>query len=198
MPNYVINVVKFEEGFDKELARKVFLDEEGFVSFEKIYPKPECLKEFSLYVHLVDMAKSKIDGKDISREYESLCPEEKIDVDRALSNYNECGYVYWYDWTTDVWGTKWNATCQPDGGQDLSKGLIVFQTAWEHPGKILSEFSKKLPDTSLFIEYADEDIGSNCDSYHLKNGERYQCISDNDAELFGLNLWKRCGYTFIS
>lgn len=47
---------------------------------------------------------------------------------------------------------------------------FAFDTAWSHPEKIIRALSDKIPDLKFFIEYADEDIGSNCGEYNITNG----------------------------
>ncbi|MCY9864984.1 hypothetical protein OTK49_20930 [Vibrio coralliirubri] len=55
---------------------------------------------------------------------------------------------------------------------------INFDTAWRCPRPVFVTLSKKYPELTFEITYADEDIGSNCGRYQLKNG---YVISTNEA-----------------
>ena len=63
------------------------------------------------------------------------------------------------------WGTKWNS-------YDLSfkDNVFTFDTAWSTPFLVIERLSQIFPDVLIKVKYADEDIGSNCGWYDLKNG----------------------------
>jgi len=83
-----------------------------------------------------------------------------------INNYIQYGCINWYDWRVKYWGTKWNAY-----SQSLIKDGVQFQTAWSTPFPAMCGLSKMFPELVFHINYADEDVGSNCGSYDLKNGE---------------------------
>lgn len=85
-----------------------------------------------------------------------------------LRNHRKCGYLHSMDFARKVWGTKWNACEQ---SHDVSLGAASFETAWSCPHGVLEALSKRFPDEEIAVEFADEDIGSNCGSFTLKNGE---------------------------
>lgn len=85
-----------------------------------------------------------------------------------LENYRACGYLHSMDFARKVWGTKWNA-CKPEA--DPAAGSAQFETAWSCPEGVLRELSKRFPDESISVTYADEDIGSNCGTFTLKAGQ---------------------------
>lgn len=93
----------------------------------------------------------------------------------------------WYDWSCANWGTKWNAC---DTVVDFD--VIEFETAWSTPLPVFVELSKRLKDISITVDYADEDIGSNCGSLVIVNGEVSECEPSNPRE-FACNLW---GYDY--
>lgn len=76
------------------------------------------------------------------------------------------GEKNWYGWNIKNWGTKWNA-------YEVSWNFdeVLFQTAWSIPDPVLLEISKKFPEQTVLVEYADEDSGSNCGIIRLKNGQ---------------------------
>jgi hypothetical protein len=93
--------------------------------------------------------------------------------------------VCWYSWNVDAWGTKWNAyspEVEPTEG-DLCR--VKFQTAWSHPFPVVEALALKFPDEEIYVEYADEDFGSNLGTYLIKGGEVYgvnQPADYNSAE----------------
>lgn len=64
------------------------------------------------------------------------------------------------------WGTKWNA-CRSTRNGDIA----FFDTAWTCPLPFYIALSKKFPTELISVTYADEDIGSNCGTFKLLNGE---------------------------
>lgn len=83
--------------------------------------------------------------------------------DLPKDGFNQGGY----EWCRDHWGTKWDAY---DIGFDYDS--VYFQTAWSTPLPIWAELSKRFPDLRLEVEYADEDIGSNCGRLAYMNGKQ--------------------------
>jgi hypothetical protein len=73
----------------------------------------------------------------------------------------------WYDWCNDNWGTKWDVR---ETFED-EEGNICFDTAWSTPMEVLTHLSKIWYDLIFEVSYADEDLGSNCGRYELKNGK---------------------------
>lgn len=93
----------------------------------------------------------------------------------------------WYDWSCANWGTKWNAC---DTVVDFN--VIEFETAWSTPLPVFVELSKRLKDKVITVHYADEDIGSNCGTLEILNGEVSEFEPENPRE-FACNLW---GYDY--
>ena len=89
----------------------------------------------------------------------------------------------WYDWRCENWGTKWNSS----GALIVDDNTYEFDTAWSTPYEVLVELSKQFPNSTISVDYADEDIGSNCGSYVLKNGELLEETNGDDD--FALDLW---------
>ncbi len=86
---------------------------------------------------------------------------------QMLRNKRITGYFHTMDFARDVWGTKWNA-CRPK--HDLEAGTAEFETAWSFPEPILMKLSQRFPDTPIHVQYADEDIGSNCGELNFLGG----------------------------
>lgn len=86
---------------------------------------------------------------------------------QMLRNYRKCDVFHNMDFARNAWGTKWNA-CDPSA--DVEAGTAHFDTAWSCPVPVFEALSKKFPDDSIEITFADEDIGSNCGTFTLKGG----------------------------
>ena len=68
----------------------------------------------------------------------------------------------WYQWCPKYWGTKWNAMCKEDASRCTSD-TIYFQTAWNGVPKLVYLLSSRFPLVDILYEFADEDIGYNCE-----------------------------------
>lgn len=102
-------------------------------------------------------------------------------------NLKRYGSVNWYDWDLHNWGTKWNAN-----ETVVDSDVIEFQTAWSAPSPIYLKLSKELPDEVIEVNYADEDIGSNCGVLRYKDGEVEKVDIDNPTK-FACDVW---GYDY--
>ena len=101
-----------------------------------------------------------------------------------INNVKKYGFSTWYEWSCKNWGTKWNACHTIWDGED---NYVEFETAWVCPFPIFKEISKKYH-TSLIVEYADEDIGSNCGEITFTDGVN-SVIDMSDDRDFAYNVW---------
>lgn len=106
---------------------------------------------------------------------------------KGFFNLKRYGETDWYEWSIKHWGTKWNA-----GDTVVDDGSIEFETAWSTPVPVFVELSKHLEDTTIAVDYADEDIGSNCGTLEFFNGQMLQFEPENPRE-FACDLW---GYDY--
>ena len=89
----------------------------------------------------------------------------------------------WYDWSIKNWGTKWNSAhtsvrkmVKTETGYVLR---LEFDTAWSTPIPVIKELAKMYPDLQFDVQFADEDIGSNCGFYSFdKNGADVTFLDD--------------------
>lgn len=93
--------------------------------------------------------------------------KEFNDLLRCMRCLKETGYAYWYDWSPEKWGTKWNAY----EAKRVSDDKVTFQTAWSMPSKWLESLSKKFPKNRIRMRWADEDFGNNVGDVTVLNGE---------------------------
>lgn len=85
--------------------------------------------------------------------------------DKKKQAENVINYGNWYDWSVANWGTKWNAY-----DINVEGDCITFDTAWSTPAPIFAELSRRLPEATIVVKFADEDIGCNCGVLAYKNG----------------------------
>lgn len=91
----------------------------------------------------------------------------------------------WYQWNIRNWWTKWNAyECSFDE-------YIEFWTAWDMPLPIIRELAMIYEKTSFLIDYADEDIWSNCGEFLIKWREITE-LDVGDKDVFAIMLWYNC------
>ncbi|MBU9293073.1 hypothetical protein KTD18_16110 [Burkholderia multivorans] len=87
---------------------------------------------------------------------------------QMLRNFRKIGFLHSMDFARAKWGTKWNAC---DSSADIEAGTAEFDTAWSCPVPIFEALSRKFPEDVITVTYADEDIGSNCGTFSMRNGE---------------------------
>lgn len=203
MPNYVINQINIsgEQNIIDSLLEDV-KSEQNVFDFDRIKPRPKSLDiesgtdaDRSLAVYIYEL-----NGDDsLLKEYLTYPWAYKKTIDEvveyikmiryiedlgkaAYENILNYGCKDWYDWNRKNWGTKWNSSYSTVDGNS-----IRFQTAWCTPYPIIDLLSKKYPDLTFNVKYADESIGSNCGVYELKDG---QLILDEEGDIvFACGVW---------
>jgi len=194
MPNHITNILRIEAS--EELTAQIksdikSVDEEGetrHIDFNKILPMPESLMITSgsttsngiailQYRAGDDTAIRGIMGYAWANEFDT--PEDLIEhmivkgsanleeAQKALDNERLYGCRDWYGWSTDNWGTKWNAYSTNDTDVDE----VSFETAWSNPYPVIVALSVKYPEAVFHMRFADEDFGHNVGEYSLQNGD---------------------------
>ena len=215
MPNHITNIIEIVDlgGVNLKDVRKAFLNDKNHVDFSVIHPVPECLKDFEPHSGITTLAEALIQTPinahpliaALERSNRETCIEKIHDISdgdwlqvkRAISNHQQCGYMYWYEWNNANWGTKWNAYSQPDEGHPEGAATYQFETAWSHPFGLIETISKNLPSVTFNISYADEDLGSNVGTYTIKNGvtslediaPSYRDMTDEQKKHFTALAW---------
>lgn len=150
-----------------------------FDKFTRHYDKQEISK-------LKELAKQfKKDRKDNKQDafeyidYDGLGIKTLEDLgNRYIQNVLDYGFDTWYDWSCANWGTKWNSS----NTYVVDDNNVEFDTAWSCPFEVLKALSKQYADIEIYVEYADEDLGSNCGYFTLQNGEIIENV-DMDGDL---------------
>lgn len=198
MPNHVINKVAISgDKLELSLCREQIIDAYRYedeantrkFSFQTIIPMPESLEIESGSRTVWGMEYVK--NGNVPNEWMKKWSKEEIDRvaelgKKALENIRKFGYKDWYDWRLAKWGTKWDAY-EIDVSEEESSINLSFQTAWSTPFEAMKELSRQFPKLTVYVQYADEDLGCNCGTYLLKGGKtESQSYGDRD---FACELW---------
>lgn len=188
MPNHITNKVLVERQEKFAEIEALMKSAESRFDFNCILPMPEELRGTSSpasivseedYKRLMDERAEK-EARGESVGFMGRPITEKMSRE-FIKKY---GVDNWYDWAILHWGTKWNAY-----EVEVDEDSIRFQTAWSTPLPVMSAISRKFPDVDIRVEYADEDIGSNCGWYILRNGK---IIDEGEGDrVFALTAWGR-------
>jgi len=192
MPNHVANQLTFEgkEERIQELFQFVKGENSEF-DFNTIIPMPESLTIVSGSQTDISLAYYKYKKFGVSPEFEKMLKhrwaiDEGISTveelvaylsethkemsfelgETAYNNIQNYGYLTWYGWSMENWGTKWNAY-----SVNVNDYVVSFDTAWNAPIPVIEELSRKFPDLKIIHKYADEDMGYNAGEIHYENGE---------------------------
>lgn len=201
MPNYVIHNVKIKGSVEtiSKVKKQIIntKDENGDVvpfSFQTIIPRPVSLdipSSSEVETGIEYIKGSVYEKKKIEERYATYQDgENKLKecirlAELALSNIKKYGHKDWYDWNIANWGTKWDA-CYPNVETTEDTIMIEFQTAWSTPEPIFLKLAEQYPDLMIDIDYADEDMGSNCGSYSYVDGDWSYHIGDYE---FACLMW---------
>lgn len=176
MPNHVTNKIKAPSHVIAAL-----LNDEGNVDFDRIIKFDGEFPWDGVSMDAEQMAEI-VTGKGVD-EHPLIAALQQANRARAsikqmsdssfdqfvqmLRNYRKCDFFHGMDFARQNWGTKWNAYSQ---SVDVSAGTAKFDTAWSCPKPVFEALSKRFPEDLIEVQYADEDIGSNCGSYSLQGG----------------------------
>ena len=186
MPNHITNRLEIRGTTEEVKAVRDFLkpkkdsdiDQEHrkcYIDFNSIVKKPKIIQEVGGICCGTEDAVKRVFGKQtyfhsenrVKDMFKRWTAKEKKQFLKACEAYAKTGYIYWYDWCLDNWGTKWNAY----GQKIIRDNLIEFETAWSNVIDLMKMVSAKFPKVSFYYEWADEDTGANCGWYTLHEGD---------------------------
>lgn len=177
MSNWVLNRVNIS-GNGLEKVKEFFRSENGELEFSlnKIVPIPTELEENHLANFFTFRDPNDMDEYayiELNSINEQLPRKERLTVMDAKVMYQEYtekyGTASWYDWRCKHWGCKWDVRdCTIEETDHYM--AIEFQTPWASPREALLKLSNLFPQTSIIVEYADEDLGYNRGEYELLGG----------------------------
>lgn len=99
--------------------------------------------------------------------FEKLIPSPENKEVGGCSGEHPEGVICWHSWNTKNWGTKWDGY----GLEIVSENEIRFDTAWSHPQPVIEALSRRHPQETFKVLYADEDLGCNLGAYLIRDGE---------------------------
>jgi hypothetical protein len=122
----------------------------GQINFEPAENPTIDIKEFTSRLES-STAIQTIKGKNNRKNVKDFDDKEFEAFIQAIKNYREYGYMSWYEWSIDNWGTKWNAY-----GVKKIEGFLSFDTAWAHPELIFKKLSSFHPEEKIQVLHNDE------------------------------------------
>ncbi|MFA5687805.1 MAG: hypothetical protein WC959_01435 [Kiritimatiellales bacterium] len=182
MPNHVQTVIRSDDEGAMKAFRKLMVDDDGDVDFNRVIPMPQEL--YDIYA-----GSCVIDGVRYSRWREIDDQRVPVSVEELLDLTDKYGVTFSNDWGNEHWNTKWNAyDCYADDY------VAEFSTAWAHPDPVIVEMSRKLPMYKFHVRYADENIGCNTGDYIILNGEiifGFACLPEESPAAWetALDIW---------
>lgn len=187
MPNHITNrltIIGTEEQVAQVRAEIKGEREDQYIDFHKIAPIPKELEGTVSPMRIV--SQEEYDAQELKIATDDLTENERNwGISRSLTQAladeykKKFGHCDWYGWQTANWGTKWNAYEQ----HEIDANVIEFDTAWSTPYSLLVNLSKKYPQVTFEVEYADEDFGYNVGKYVLLDGETIdQNIPDGGSQ----------------
>lgn len=187
MPNHITNrltIIGTEEQVAQVRAEIKGEREDQYIDFHKIAPIPKELEGTVSPMRIIsqeeyDIQEKKIATNDLTENEKNWGISRSLTQALADEYKKKFGHCDWYGWQTANWGTKWNAYEQVEHDANV----IEFDTAWSTPYSLLVNLSKKYPQVTFEVEYADEDFGYNVGKYVLLNGETIdQNIPDGGSQ----------------
>ena len=152
----------------KDFTEKMLIDENGDFTFSKLVPVPRIITKTSASTRFVvtpeELQAFKEQNADrVNTEFESegllYIEDDNGDIEESHCT-QECseklleqyGANTWYDWQTENWGVKWDATTVNE--YDADEGSIDFDTPWDVPYVFLSKIADACPEGQwiLFVE----------------------------------------------
>jgi len=78
------------------------------------------------------------------------------ELPQNLKALEETGYLHWYDWSMEKWGTKWNSYEFRWVLQEPNKLVFTFQTAWSSPHPVFEKLIELYPQLEFSTMSFDE------------------------------------------
>jgi hypothetical protein len=75
---------------------------------------------------------------------------------RAIDAYEQTGFISWYDWSIENWGTKWNSYELHMVRSGSGTLCFSFQTAWAPPLPVLNRLRQMYPKLTFQVKGRDE------------------------------------------
>lgn len=146
------------------------------------YDDADKLKKVIFIGYVNQLAYLNADIERSKQTYNRVCDDDakssefKSLAKQTMENFEKYGYINWYEWSIEHWGTKWNAY---DCVANHDENTIKFDTAWNYPSRLI--------DRLFFENKFSGVIDSVCESWEkwhrleYVNGVLVKCISDDES-----------------
>jgi len=94
--------------------------------------------------------------EDVVREYLRIKPDVKEDGEKSLKALAETGYLSWFGWSVENWGTRRNPSCTCLQYDEEERLEFLFETEWSFPKPIIMKASSMFPTLDITVLYYDE------------------------------------------
>jgi len=120
----------------------------------KVVGKPEDVDKFVAHM-----------GEEMDFEKVAPSPANMFRGNLSQEDKERCakeGIPNWYDWKSEHWGTKWNASDQKEfelemlGSIGLKQATYIFDTAWDTPRPVIAKLWEDWPDLEFEGGYIHE------------------------------------------
>jgi hypothetical protein len=99
------------------------------------------------------------------------------------------GFIDWYDWRINNWGTKWNAYDTEIESCDDGCLELYFYTATHGAVPLIKKLVEMFPDLEFHYSYADEVIAYNCgEGYGVDGSISFKFPEDESDEAMALYI----------
>jgi len=80
-------------------------------------------------------------------------------ADMAHANVLKHGHIYWREWATEHWGTKWNVDTGVEWTSGTGSETARFETAWAPPVPVLELLATRFPLAEIALDYLEPEGG---------------------------------------
>jgi len=149
--------------------------------FQSIIPMPKPLRNVETG-HNIDCTGKRCDHWRVAKGKTVAIPRSTLK--RWKKRY---GTTNWWDWSSDNWGTKWNAMVPEIAARNPDLVVYEFNTAWAAPWPIYSRLCEAYPELNITWEAAFEEDGYK--TWHVfpkkeQEMEEYQGSFEKEKEAY--------------
>lgn len=201
MPSYAYNTLTItcKNKAERNAVQAFVLGDEDVFDFDRIIPMPKCLdivargdSEAALAAFCLTNSlplpkaapclsqRSLQDGDEFLAAHCAEASKKDLAYGKMIyDNLKQTGYMTWYEWRIDKWGTKWSAyatSVEVSGDTEL---LFHFDTAWCAPEPVIEELSRRFPEAEFVLD-TDYEGGDPATLLVYRNG---QCVKRQTLEM---------------
>lgn len=170
MPNWCENDLTIYHDEPKVVAEiaELISDENGEMTFDKIFPEPEELKGIHSGFCQIDGEGCHIWRVNEAGENVAISAEERQQL------IEKHGADNLYDWCCNTYGTKWGACHSGVVSNDGRCIKVSFDTAWSPPVPVIDALAARFPTAIIIHEYFECGCAFQGGIRFNGDGERYE------------------------